>query len=103
MESESSGSDRATYALRFALDSEHPEFLRGCEAGYIAAKAQFLGHVTLRELMHRDNQEMLRRIAEAEGRTFDIHVIDDDWMAVTLDPAPNGHSDIASERERRFY
>lgn len=74
------------YGLLYALDSEHPEFLRGCEAGFIDAKLQFLGHVTLRELMHRSNEEMLRRMAEAAGRSYSVEIIDDEWMAVVVDP-----------------
>ena len=59
--------DEAGYRLRYGLDSEDPEFLRGCEVGFVDARIQLLGQTTLHELMHRSNEEMLRRLAEAGG------------------------------------
>jgi len=78
----------ARYRLRYGLDSDDPEFLRGCEVGYLDARVQLLGRITLHELLHRSNEEMLRRITEAAGRTYQVDPIDDEWMAVVIDPLP---------------
>lgn len=78
--------DRAGFNLQFALDSEDPEFLRGCEVGSVNAKMRILGEVTLHELMLQSNREMLRRMAEAAGRHYNIELIDDTYMAVTIYP-----------------
>lgn len=73
--------------MQFALDSEHPEFVRGCEVGALNMKLRLLGDVALHELVRRENGEMLRRMAEASGRRYAVETLDEDWLHVVVEPA----------------
>jgi hypothetical protein len=72
--------------LRSGAGSSHPEFLRGYEAGRIAARIELLGRLTLRETISRDNLEVVGEMADAAGRRYQAEIIEHDWMVVTIDP-----------------
>jgi hypothetical protein len=40
----------------------------------------------LREMVRQSNSEMLRRIAGTAGRSYTTERIDDEWMAVVINP-----------------
>ncbi len=82
-------------------DSGEPEFIRGAEVGYLEAKIELLGSVTIRELMRRSNEEMVRRLTSAAGRTFHTEPLDSEWMSVTINPLPiTGGSEIIGPKAR---
>src|SRR5579864_1271099 len=66
--------------------SFHPQFLRGYEAGRIAARIQLLGHVTLRETVRPDNEDLVRELATTAGRRCQTDVLDDDRTVLVIDP-----------------
>lgn len=74
------------FALRFELDSDDPEFVRGCEVGRLEARVSLLPSEMLREMVRQSNSEMLRRIAGTAGRSYTTERIDDEWMAVVINP-----------------
>lgn len=87
---ESASSDQVEFRPIVELDSGSPEFIRGCEVGRLQARIELLGDLTLREMVRRDNQEMLRRMAEAAGRPYRTEAIDSKWIVATIAPAPSG-------------
>ena len=74
------------FALRLELDSDDPEFVRGCEIGRLEARVGLLPNETLREMVRQSNREMLRRIAGTAGRSYTTERVDDEWMAVVINP-----------------
>lgn len=86
-DAESDGAD-IVFVPFVEYDSGDPEFIRGAEIGYLEAKIELLGSVTIRELVRQSNGEMLQRLTAAAGRTFSTETLDDEWMSVTIDPLP---------------
>jgi hypothetical protein len=89
-----SSQDDIAFVPLVEYDSGEPEFIRGTEVGYLEAKIELLGSITIRELMRRTNEEMVRRLTTAAGRTFHTEPLDSEWMSVTIDPLPTngGHA-----------
>lgn len=83
-----SSQDDLVFIPYVEYDSDEDEFIRGAEVGYLEAKIELLGSVTIRECMRRSNEEMVRRLASAAGRSFHVEQLDEEWMGVTIDPLP---------------
>lgn len=64
-------------SLLLAFDSDHPEFVRGFEAGRLWALCQERSD-EFTETIHWKNAEMLTRIHEATGRSFYTTPANDD-------------------------
>ncbi len=79
------------FALRLELDSDDPEFVRGCEVGRLQARVSLLPNETLREMVRQSNSEMLRRIAGGAGRSYTTERVDDEWVAVVINPVDKKH------------
>ena len=69
------------------FDSDDLEFVRGLEVGELIGKLDCIRDAPVQDIMRRTNEEMLRRVAEAFGRTYTTEPFDADgvFMAVTLD------------------
>lgn len=66
-------------------DSDNAEFLRGIEVGYLEALLQINDDRPVEHLVHRFNEEMVRRFAHTYGRLYTTEPVDEAWMVVRFD------------------
>lgn len=59
------------YGLSLPFDSDHPEFTRGFEAGFVYLMAKMTDE-PFDVFLHNTNEEMARRVARATKRTCEI-------------------------------
>jgi hypothetical protein len=76
------------HALLLPFDTDHPEFVRGFEAGRIWTSLRLAPDEPLVETVHVDNVEMALRMGEATGRRVQgTEDQDGHWMTLTFDAA----------------
>lgn len=76
------------YGPLIEFDSSDPEFVRGIEIGELIGKLDSLREAPVRDIIRRANEEMLRRVAHAFGRTYTVELFDEggEFIIVTLEP-----------------
>lgn len=83
-EQEPSKGEAFYYGPLIECDSNDPEFVRGIEIGHLMGKLD-TSRDSVEQIMHRSNEEMLRRVANAFGREYMVETLDDNYMVAKLD------------------
>lgn len=87
--------------LVLPFDTDDPEFARGVECGRLWEQMEVIDYqeadlplgLTIKQIIHGTNAEMVMRMCGAKGWSFEAEFIDDGhWVEVTLMPA-NGPAD----------
>lgn len=70
--------------LTSGAGSSRSQFLRGYEAGHIAARIELLADVVLRETIDVRSVELVRELATTHGRPFEAQSVDDERVLVEV-------------------